>query len=101
MGGVITGTRLERLLQLRHRVEQQIATEARAIATGVRPTSPRAAASGDSPVPLEPSLESIVHIPVTAVRPDVIRTWAAENGYGEFTRRVPNDVTLAYVEAHR
>lgn len=100
MGGVMTGTRLERLVQLRRHVEMQIATEAHAVALGIT-TDTRAAAPGDSPVPSEPSLESLVTIPAQDVRPEAIRTWAAENGYGEFKRRIPRDVTLAYVEAHR
>lgn len=102
MSGVIVGTRLDQLLDLKRRVELAIEAERRSL-------TPRPACRVSSetvPVPRQGSSPTppvdLVRVHVRDVRVDVIRDWANANGYAMTDRgRIPHLVLEEFAGAHR
>lgn len=96
MSGVRVGTRLDRLLDLRRQVDVNIELERRTGSTRVaQVTTPALPRPESSP-------ESLVRVPLAAVRPALVRDWARTNGVKTPEHgTLPREVVAAYVQAHQ
>lgn len=102
--GVVVGTYLDQLQDLKRRVELAIEAELRnprrRLARRVTSETVPAPCQGSSPTSLDPH-DDQVHVSVRDVRPEVIRDWAAAHGYDFNRGRIPHVVLEEYAEAHR
>lgn len=97
------GTRLDQLRALARQVALQIKVEERSVAYGHRPAHGRVSQVTTPALPrLESSPESLVHVPLSAVRPALVRDWARTNGVKTPEHgTLPREVVAAYVQAHQ
>jgi hypothetical protein len=103
--GIVVGSYLDQLLDLKRRVELAIEAERRAPsrrpACRVSSETVPAPRQGSSPTsPADPH-DDQVRVAVRDVRAEVIRDWATVNGYALNRGRIPHMVLDEFVEAHR